>query len=312
MMIVDWRELSADAGALLCASQVSRWREELDWDVTAHWADIEAARVVGASSGFAVLDRRGGVVGWTCFSLRGNVVHIGALEGQTRSGVIRLLDAIFRSPDAVRAQDVAFWGLQTPTLMSALTERRFTTQAFLYLQCYFDGRVPPVSCPETEPSLVPWRMDDGPDTVRTFQSVYAAAPERWCLAGEGKIPDWVEYLRGVIHSSACGYFFPAASFVARDLDGRSIGIVLTTRISSSCCHVAQLVVESSHQRRGVGAALLHAACDAARNAGFQQISLQVQSGNEPALSLYRRAGFVERARATFARRQRPIQRRLVA
>lgn len=50
-------------------------------------------------------------------------------------------------------------------------------------------------------------------------------------------------------------------------------------------------VIASHRGRGIGRALLAAALQRAPGAGFRRVELEVYSGNEPALALYRGQGF---------------------
>lgn len=308
MTVVDWRDLPAHTVTPLYAAQITRWQSELDWDATTNWTLVEAARVAGSLPGFVAVDRRGAVAGWTFYCLHERVLQIGALEGRTDAAVGRLLDAIVRSPDALHAQDVACFCLSGASTAAVLVRRRFAAQAFLYLERRLDGRPGRDSRLVPAPSRTTWRLEDAPETVRLFAAAYATAPVRRCVAGQGRMSDWVHYLRQLIHTPGCGVFLSAASFAARDGDGRLLGAVLTTSISPRAAHVAQLVVDPVHHRQGTGAALLQEACDAAENEGRRCITLLVADDNAPALALYRRSGFTERARFIFAWRARPIQR----
>ena len=58
-------------------------------------------------------------------------------------------------------------------------------------------------------------------------------------------------------------------------------------------HITTLAVDPEHQGRGIGARLLGLLLDAARERGLSGVTLEVRTGNEPALALYRRFGFVE-------------------
>lgn len=62
--------------------------------------------------------------------------------------------------------------------------------------------------------------------------------------------------------------------------------------------VISLAVAPSQRRRGIGRALLEAACAETVRWGMSEVYLQVAVDNEPALALYRQAGFetVERLR----------------
>ncbi|MFJ7590316.1 GNAT family N-acetyltransferase [Streptomyces sp. NPDC097617] len=56
-------------------------------------------------------------------------------------------------------------------------------------------------------------------------------------------------------------------------------------------HIQGLAVLESARGSGVGAALVEAACDAARAAGARRMTLRVLGHNGPARQLYRRCGF---------------------
>jgi RimJ/RimL family protein N-acetyltransferase len=57
-----------------------------------------------------------------------------------------------------------------------------------------------------------------------------------------------------------------------------------------------MMVAAGWRGRGVGTALLAAGIDWARQHGLHKLSLGVFPGNEPALALYRKLGFVEEGR----------------
>jgi ribosomal protein S18 acetylase RimI-like enzyme len=76
----------------------------------------------------------------------------------------------------------------------------------------------------------------------------------------------------------------------------SVGLVREPRGPTR--HVASLViaVEPTHRGRGVGSSLLDAAVAWARSQGVAKLLLSVYPDNTPAISLYRRFGFVEEGR----------------
>ena len=62
------------------------------------------------------------------------------------------------------------------------------------------------------------------------------------------------------------------------------------------CHLARLVIAPHHRGQGLGAFLVRGLCRrGGRNLGVQECSLFVLPDNVPALTLYRRLGFVEAA-----------------
>ncbi|CAN3980287.1 Acetyltransferase [Kitasatospora purpeofusca] len=81
------------------------------------------------------------------------------------------------------------------------------------------------------------------------------------------------------------------------LDGRAVGyirVVPPTPLASNR-HVRQiqgLAVDAAVRGRGIGVALVEAACRIAREQGARRITLRVLGHNAPARALYERCGFV--------------------
>ena len=89
---------------------------------------------------------------------------------------------------------------------------------------------------------------------------------------------------------------PPEQYLLAVLAGRIVGYVRqvppTPLVSNR--HVRQiqgLAVDGSVRGRGIGRALVEAACDAARVEGARRISLRVLGHNAPARRLYERCGF---------------------
>ena len=78
-----------------------------------------------------------------------------------------------------------------------------------------------------------------------------------------------------------------------ELDGRVAGYLMAWATPDEL-HILNIAVEPRLRRRHLGARLLLAAIDAAREAGLGAITLEVRPGNEAALAMYRRHGFVRR------------------
>ncbi|MGY3040241.1 ribosomal protein S18 acetylase RimI-like enzyme [Rhodanobacter sp. TND4EL1] len=85
-------------------------------------------------------------------------------------------------------------------------------------------------------------------------------------------------------------------FVAEDADGERAGFIHLQRTTDfftgrSNCHVSDIAVAASHERRGVGRLLLaHAEAWAARHQ-CQLVTLAVFPGNQRARALYESAGY---------------------
>jgi len=90
---------------------------------------------------------------------------------------------------------------------------------------------------------------------------------------------------------------PDQILVAEDADGAVVGYIRLVPPTPLACnrHVRQiqgLAVGDRARGRGVGRALLRAACDEARRQGALRITLRVLAHNTPARALYEAEGFV--------------------
>ena len=78
-----------------------------------------------------------------------------------------------------------------------------------------------------------------------------------------------------------------------------LGLVEKCRLQGVACgwlvvdelHITVIAVDLDHRQRGVGTHLLRALLQRARREGAAHATLEVSSDNDPALALYRRAGF---------------------
>ncbi|MEN9996302.1 MAG: Mycothiol acetyltransferase [Pseudomonadota bacterium] len=87
----------------------------------------------------------------------------------------------------------------------------------------------------------------------------------------------------------------AASFIAW-LDGKPIGLIncfegYSTFKARPLLNVHDIAVLAAHRGQGVGHALLQAAEAHARSRGCCKLTLEVLSGNSPAMASYKRFGF---------------------
>lgn len=78
--------------------------------------------------------------------------------------------------------------------------------------------------------------------------------------------------------------------VAEGANGAPVGHAALVVVADEG-HVTSIAVDPAHQRRGIGACLLAALCRDARARGLTAMTLEVQTSNEAAISLYRRFGF---------------------
>lgn len=315
MKCIDWREVSPEVVAPLYTAEQERWASELDWDATANWTLIEAARSQGTLPGYLALDRSGDVAGWAFYHLHDDVLQVGGLTGRTHSIARTLLNTIMRSPEASHARDVSCFVLPDQPATTAFVQRKFEALTFLYLRRDLRGCRPVDDHPldlltATHPACIkPWDAQrDAPDTVRLMAAAYGTSPAARCFAGRRGMDGWVHYVRQLIFTPACGVLLPSVSRAARTPDGVLCGIVLATSIGPQAAHLAQVVVDPQHARRGLGRRLVEAACAAAAEEGRRFTTLLVAEDNQPARALYDAAGFETRSQFLFGWRARPIPR----
>jgi putative acetyltransferase len=81
-------------------------------------------------------------------------------------------------------------------------------------------------------------------------------------------------------------------FVASD-GGSIIGHIVVSD-ANPVLQIMGLRVVAAHRRKGIGTALVKHIIGAAREQGYEYVALDVDSGNCPALHLYKRLGFGDR------------------
>jgi ribosomal protein S18 acetylase RimI-like enzyme len=306
MTLRDWRDAPAGEVASLYEAERTRWSKALHWDLAPSWAVVEEARAAGRLPGLIVRDAAGRAVGWTFFLIHQQALQVGALNARSAAAARTLLDGILESPEAAIARRCAvFIWPESPAIASALTRRRFDVRRHLYLERPLGRDVFPYS---GDASLDNWHEDDQPEAVRLLAAAYAGERAAECFAPSGRLDEWAHYLGQLLRTPACGVFLPAASYTARRA-GRLVGLALVARLGPEAAHLVQLAVDPSERGRGLGPALVQAACVAARERGAARVTLLVEEGAAAARALYARLQFAQRAEFLFAVRTRPLSRR---
>ncbi len=312
----DWRD--ADPGQItpLYAAERGRWLDALAWDPQTSWAVVEDARSAGVLPGLLARDRSGNVVGWAFYLLRGEVLHVGALVADTAAVIRSLLDAVWQSPEASLAKGLSCFVFPTSSaLQTALVRSRFSVRRYPYLRrALTDDRWPgppsqddaPAPGAGSEPRIRTWRTNDGPATIRLLAVAYAGHAASRCFAPHGRLDEWAHYVGQLLQGPGCGSLLPAASFAVEDpVTDRLVGVILTTSVADSTAHVAQVAVDATARRRGLGQALVARAGRAARDAGHDRLTLMVAEENTGARRVYDRLGFEPCASFLYGSRAKP-------
>lgn len=296
MICEDWRNLPAAAIEPLLAEERRRWLIDLGWDTHPTWRTVEEARASGRLPGFVLRDGAR-IAGWAFYLLHDDTVQVGALVADEARGLRLLIDALLQAPEAAYAEKISLFVLPDGgSLGTALTRRRFEMRRHEYLALDLSTDVRPrASAPDGPgtPLLRPFRAADEPHLVRLIAEAYRGQPAAECFAPHGRLDEWAWYVRQLLRTPACGTLIPDATFVV-SFPGRDAlaGLVMTTALSQSTAHIAQIVVSPEAQGSGVGRRLLDAAIARVKAHGADRITLMVADDNSRAKALYTTAGFV--------------------
>jgi ribosomal protein S18 acetylase RimI-like enzyme len=305
--IVDWRDVPPETVRGLLLAERCRALEERHWDLAHLFRTVEQARHRGDLPGLILRSSSGTAVGWVFFVLSNRLLQIGGLHAETAGGVRRLLTAVMHSPEAALAQGVScFLHARSPSLASALTRLGFDLQRYEYLEAMLTP-----SWPVTAPEVPSQAMThaDAPHLVRLLARGYDGQAVSRAFAPNARLDEWATYVRQLLSGPSAGAWRPDLSLVLTAPDGRLAGAIVVTEVASGVAHVAQLVVDPDHRRRGVARALLSAAGAAAAAQGVTRVTLMVSDANDRALALYRSLGFSPRSVFLQGRRG-PVSRTL--
>ena len=81
-----------------------------------------------------------------------------------------------------------------------------------------------------------------------------------------------------------------ATYIVAELEGSVVGYIGFWAFSDEC-QINNVAVSPALQGQHIGTLLLETAIDATRAVGIRYWTLEVRAGNEPAKTLYRKAGF---------------------
>lgn len=301
MRMEDWRQVPASLIEPLYDAEARRWRLALDWDLLPLLDTIERARRAGSLPGIVLRGPGQSIHGWTYFVVQDGLVQIGSLLARTSDGIRLLLDGILRSPDASSAREIMFFGFPEGTgCESALARRRFDVTRYWYLRRPLEAATRPAA--DLTTALRRLCDADGPDAVRLLARAYQGQPAARCFAPNGRIDEWAHYFAHLTKGNALGTLVPDATLVAAGPSRQPMGLAITTAVGPSTLHLAQLVVDPSLHRRGLGGQLLDAAMSWGTANGQRLITLLVNDHHRAALELYASRQFLPAGSFLYGRR----------
>jgi ribosomal protein S18 acetylase RimI-like enzyme len=306
----DWRNVPPDVVAPLYDAECARWYGSLGWDYRPSCGLIEAARTGGRLPGLLVRDDRGKIAGWTYFLLHQDTLQIGNLVAREDAAVGVLLRATMSRPEAARARRMScFLFPGSPAIEDALARTQFSVLRHAYLQRALCAEDVSHAAAPADYILRPWSADVVPDVLALLGAAYEGTHEARCFAPDGDIGQWAIYVHQLVRTPACGRFERTLSFIVETRDREMTGAILVTALSSRMAHIAQMAVGTAHRRRGVGEWMVRVACERARQARYEYVTLLVAESNQRARRLYDRLGFGPSAEFVFADRPGAVDSR---
>jgi ribosomal protein S18 acetylase RimI-like enzyme len=307
MQIVDLRQMSSWQLEPLLAEEAQQWREELRWDYRASTELIKKFIDARSLTGSAILEN-GRPVGYAFYVLEDHKGLVGGLFVSPRFAQQELSQRLLTDTlttlsgipklERIEAQLIPF-GYQ---LDPVLTDYGFR----LYMRQFMIAPLQPNSGEAVD--VLPGLIREGPGAGlilerwdhRYFEPCARLIQLAYANHVDGEINDQyrsesgaLRFLKNIIILPGCGQFQPEASFVLRAPHANHlVGVILNSRVADGVGHTTQICAMPGYQGRGLGRRLMEASLQALRARRFHTVSLTVTSGNERAVRLYDRLGFV--------------------
>lgn len=296
--IVDLRHPDAPSLTPLLAEERERWLGLLHWDYGPAAALVERYAALHVLDGLALVDH-GELVGYAYWVAEDHKGLIGDLfvrdawrspENENRL-LAAVLDQLRHSPWLHRVEaQIMQLGVRGPQVVAEGRPPRIYPRHFM--------RAPLTSPASWRPlALTPalrlerWTarwLDSAADLIATVYRGHV----------DSEINDQYESARGarrflqnIVQYPGCGFFSPAASWVAIDSAQQVCGIALSSLVAPGVGHLAQICVEPRRQGAGLGYELMRRALASLSEQGIDEVSLTVTAANHQAVALYNRFGF---------------------
>lgn len=272
------------------------WFADLEWDYSGIREILLSFARQKLLPGYVAF-QGGNAVGYTYFLVNQAKGIIGSLYASEIGGsqetidqLVRLAATSLKEKEKVNRIEAQIMPFHSQDLTSPFMRNGFTFHERSYL------RLDLKSC-----TVAPGRLRAG--KIIPWSSLYLdSAAEMNMLSYRGQsdaqicedyrtIAGCESYLRSLVENPGCGVLMQEASFMALDAQGRTIGLILCSRISDGAAMIPQIAVHPLHQGLGVGNTLMNTTLSRLKKLGFHSVALTVTKGNTRAYSWYQRVGF---------------------
>lgn len=298
LRLVDLRELRGADIETLLRGQASRWLDNFHWDFTSTQNVIRRFLDGRNLHGFALAEANR-LEGYCYFIQDGDKALLGDLylanpESNPHGEELllrRTLEAAALYPGVRRIEgqllDLAggIGGLQLFSRPLIIFDRLYMLREGLRdLQPPSQGRF--------GVRLREWRESDLEGVSRLIAGAYVGHVDSLINDQYRSALGASRFVFNTIQHTGCGRFLPEASIVAdRRFRSTPMGVCLCTQVAPDAGHIAQLCVDATVRRQGIGHALLHESLRTLGRLGCDAASLTVTGSNAGAIRLYQQMGF---------------------
>lgn len=304
--ILDLRHFSSQELRPLLDQEAQLWSRLLAWDYSSSAEMI--LRYVDAKilPGYAAVDQRKQIFGYSFFVYEGAKGVIGDLYVAQRNGtasnteerlLTHVIETLQQSPGIHRIEAQLLVHESGEVVQPFQNEgfrrhpRLFMVLPLRLTEMSQAARSPAAAAPATI-EIRRWGDNDFQGAAAVITSAYRGHVDSEINDQYRSVSGSLRFLNNIIRFPGCGVFDPDASFVAiHKLTRAMVGLILCSRVKSDVGHVTQVCVVPEHRGQGIGEALLATTTTALRRRNFAALSLTVTQANHGAVGLYDRLGF---------------------
>ncbi len=287
---LDWRTASAVALQPLYAREGASWSRDLGWEMDDAWTEIETARHAGRLPGVVIGGAADHPRGFAFCFIDDGVAQLGPIVSDAAEDAAPLVGGTLAQAWRAGARGASYFGpARGPHLEGALAAAGFTVARHLYLSRDLRDRDGTAGPDGPGPvNVEAWSEDGVAPAAALLHAAYGSTGAHF--ARDGRIDQWLRYVRSLVDHMGCGRLDPALTTIWRD-GHRMRGLALVTRIGPGVAHLAQLAVHPAARGQGLGARLVDAALARAAAAGCSRMTLLVDEASAHARRLYDARGF---------------------
>jgi ribosomal protein S18 acetylase RimI-like enzyme len=315
--ILDLRHFSSQELRPLLDQEAQVWSRLLAWDYSSSAEMI--LRYVDAKilPGYAAVDQRKQIFGYSFFVYEGAKGVIGDLyvaprangvfaqhanggstHGSTEERLLtHVIETLQQSPGIHRIE-AQLLVHESGDVVQPFQDEGFRRHPRLFMVLPLragelppDARLPAAAAPASI-EIRRWNEGDFQAAAAVITSAYRGHVDSEINDQYRSVSGSLRFLNNIIRFPGCGVFDPDASFVAiHKLTRAMVGLILCSRVKSDVGHVTQVCVMPEHRGQRIGESLLATTMTALRRRNFAALSLTVTEANAGAVELYQRLGF---------------------